>query len=860
MTAEVAKKVSSRALDQKWSHLGMGGARSEELMRGLANVALRGEATARWMRTFVVGDLDIAAMPSKTQAVMRDAVQRIAGEPNRIRLELRDLAKNGASREEALTSLLEQHRPISQREMAALDVLESRPRRTEPEVFVARDEVLRHVRDVSDYPNITSNDVLAVKADLTRLLSDKRAEMHALGTELLKAHFPFDDIVDDKILKAASAGAESVAEQAWRAYARGGINAPEIRVAANRMAAGTGKKLLSELDAPVAYLARLRAKANRRSVLQKLVEQGYATSDPSTIAALEHLLNGVPAKAGHPFPESQLAHAENLIERWGLRPGTYTALESLEGGTLPRGLVEELRRASARGVRITPQGLDSTVFRWLHRLYKIGMTSLIPAFTLASNVGLPYMLAYNRGAKGLASAMFTGAAHPGLVLDLSQRLTASWAARRAGEAVLPLFRNNDVARLVFKDDFGNLYSIDELERAMSEGGAGEVLQSQINAQALAEDVDRYFTGWRAMLTEGRPVAAGDALLADFAEALGSVSAVPEQFARTSVYLDVLKRTGDLDEAARAARGAAYDYTRLSPADRWLSANGVVFWSFRRKDLDAFIRNVFDNPSRVGAQLRMAQRQPDAWGDRDTEWLKSQLTASDLQRLKLWQTEGASGRRVDVATGGVNNAVSGLQSWAAIFGLPYDVGESARELFGGLAPGPAAGFEAVTGVDPRSAMRISPERGNLIPPEMLDGATGGLIRAAFNPKPVILEARHADMAYETRMGRYYGWAPADDRVALWRNLYRLAPRAFDLYYKQVPRIVDVDLVSPADSQRVTLFPQERARPDTTRMLDLLEAMGARVDPVLSDIEQRNVLMTRQAGPARAEIRETQDLLP
>lgn len=864
LNAEVATSFASRAMDQKWAHLGMGSI-SAEIMSGIARLSEQTTPMVKGaLRNALFSSMDVTKLSKGPRKAFENAVSDLLGEQNRLRIDVRNMMfprkgadgvkLEGMSREDALTAALEGYRPIPKQEMDLYDKIDSFGPMETHYTLAARKQIDGMTKDLTDYPGLRSNNERAIRSDMKRFMDDKRAEMKRLGRLVIESYIPVDDravlwsrLSDDDLIAA------------WREYAEVGMDSGVIRGSAQTVTEGTAKNLRGKVvprqlhdakDAQVQMVVRLRSQEKRKRVIAKLVEQDMAIADPRTVAAVEYL-DRPSLDLKHDFTEAELARAGNMRARWGFTDGEAVKLTDMDGVQMPRALVEELGGAAKRGIRITAEGLDSGAGRHLHRAYKDGLTTFIPAYHFTNGFGMPFMHAFTRGIPQMGKDYATIAKNAPMVLELTKRLTASTAAKVVGERVVPLFRKLGEDSNTFVTDLGDIWTTDELARAIEDFGAADVYQNQINARAVAEDIDRYSGEWKVVLPEimgGTYRATGDpakyrAAAGEVRDAFVNMSEVPERSVRIGVFLDELKRGRSVEQAAEAARESFFDYTKLTHFDRKLTRNAITFWSFRRKNLDAYMRNMFDHPERIGQQLRFAQRNRDMWGEKDDELVKSQFTEADLGSMKLWQAEPGA-KRIDLATGGVNNGLEGLLLLSKLQGLVTGAfGESSRELAGSLSPVLQIPVEHALGVDPGSGYRVDPQKGNLIPPAMMDGATGAFMRLAFQPQKVKLDERHRHMASEMRGGTYFGYAPAPDRNQAWRDLNSLAGRAIDTYMQTVWEVVQ---------------PEKYGDPDTTRLMDALQLIGVRQKAMRDAAEQQRVLMTREAGPIKAEIRETKRL--
>ena len=72
----------------------------------------------------------------------------------------------------------------------------------------------------------------------------------------------------------------------------------------------------------------------------------------------------------------------------------------------------------------------------------------------------------------------------------------------------------------------------------------------------------------------------------------------EDNARLAVFLDVFKKTGSFDEAAKITKRALFDYSDLSQMERTVMKRVLPFYTWTRKNIPAQVRALWDNPERA----------------------------------------------------------------------------------------------------------------------------------------------------------------------------------------------------------------------------------------------------------------------
>jgi len=74
--------------------------------------------------------------------------------------------------------------------------------------------------------------------------------------------------------------------------------------------------------------------------------------------------------------------------------------------------------------------------------------------------------------------------------------------------------------------------------------------------------------------------------------------------RVGIFIDELKRGRSPAEAAKTARSALFDYSDLTPVEKRIIRNVVMFYSFARKNAALFFDTLLRNPHRILGQLRL----------------------------------------------------------------------------------------------------------------------------------------------------------------------------------------------------------------------------------------------------------------
>lgn len=74
--------------------------------------------------------------------------------------------------------------------------------------------------------------------------------------------------------------------------------------------------------------------------------------------------------------------------------------------------------------------------------------------------------------------------------------------------------------------------------------------------------------------------------------------------RVATYVDALKSGVAVEEAGRIARDVAYDFNDLTDFEKKYMRKAVLFYTFQRRNQDAFWRTLLNNPARLTGELRL----------------------------------------------------------------------------------------------------------------------------------------------------------------------------------------------------------------------------------------------------------------
>lgn len=92
----------------------------------------------------------------------------------------------------------------------------------------------------------------------------------------------------------------------------------------------------------------------------------------------------------------------------------------------------------------------------------------------------------------------------------------------------------------------------------------------------------------------------------------------DNFYRTAIFIDGLKRGASPEQAAEVARLAAFDYGALTDFEKDRARQVVMFYSYMRRNLDLTIWTMLNHPGRIATQMRGARGLQQMWLEDDSE--------------------------------------------------------------------------------------------------------------------------------------------------------------------------------------------------------------------------------------------------
>lgn len=334
----------------------------------------------------------------------------------------------------------------------------------------------------------------------------------------------------------------------------------------------------------------------------------------------------------------------------------------------------------------------------------VGLGPLInPAFYVSNFLTMPFMMMNTLGLRGTVSAMATWAR------PATRRVNAAMVARLTAD-VTPFDLRRVLPRLdaeVMVDDLGRTHTVDDLVDLATTHGIDVSLVRAESTRALIDDL---------AALDARGWARAKALPGDMQQTLFAVSQAQELTFRVGVFTDAIGRGADPTEAARLAREAGFDYSKMSEFERFTVRKLVLFYSFTRANIDRTLYALRTDPTRLTRQARLLSQHRDAIWQQDQEeavGLYDDATSRlVLGALEARTPEGVSSWRYDRWL----FATSPLPVADAL-AYPHAI---ASMLAGFTGPGRA---RALTGQTVQEASGGLAERAGAVPAALVTAATG-----------------------------------------------------------------------------------------------------------------------------------------
>ena len=490
------------------------------------------------------------------------------------------------------------------------------------------------------------------------------------------------------------------------------------------------------------YMMNMRAERYTADAMRELVASEYAldVGDPvfkalTDIVAhpgsqkIEAILSGMGTAAESRALKylERLGADEYIIKSKGLVPSELRDMIQFmksETGMAPV-IASEYRRMRDLGVMSARDMTGIKLYDNTRALMREGMTLgwwflAKPAYFLGNLLAVPEQLLMTTGQRGLAASgrMFT---NPRIVGELVKRNALGWKPR--------------ASTLSLKTKQG-VWGIDDLEAAIRKYGVDRTYARSENGRSLMNDLLKENPGALPWMYNK-----GGALQS----ALRTVNDSIEYTFRTSVFVDALKRGDDAATAARLARESLYDYSTLTPAERKIARTVFTFYTFMRKNMDAFWKGFAEDPSRVLRSLRYYNAQPSLNQFNREQF--ANMNEQDMGRIALGEYQDKKGRKGLYMSSpqSVFDALLLSYDIANLTGVPSKMGrttrgagESMNELSGQMAafipsePGWWLRWWAQhTDADsPGSDLEANSRWANQIPHFMMEGERGRIMRDWF----------------------------------------------------------------------------------------------------------------------------------
>ena len=332
----------------------------------------------------------------------------------------------------------------------------------------------------------------------------------------------------------------------------------------------------------------------------------------------------------HKFSESHQSWAYGQLRRWGLQPDSGQVLAIAKAGgrevIVPAPMAREIERLTRLNIVDSRKVFGSSgpgealnlALRMWNQTTTHGIFVPAAAHIVGQMVGVIPTLWTTRGAVGLASSGWTIMRHPATVGGLMKRLSGH-----------PLFEAPGPAGQIIKARTGEIYSIDELEKAAREAGLQDTLFKVESAESVADLISRADDDILSM----QKLRMGRAWWTDLIQELAGAF---DQLARVSTYLDEVVSGKTPQAAATVAREAALDYRALGAWEQQNLRKIFAFYSFLRKNADAYTKALFRDPGRVTQQMRLAHASIVSQGLSDLEL--SSLSDDEVSRLVLFSDD------------------------------------------------------------------------------------------------------------------------------------------------------------------------------------------------------------------------------
>ena len=259
-----------------------------------------------------------------------------------------------------------------------------------------------------------------------------------------------------------------------------------------------------------------------------------------------------------------------------------------------------------------------TMVPWLQsEIRRMRELGLVDARAMGSSKLIENMRAFSREAMTLGYLMVKPWYMLGNLLSVPEQLVMTQGGRVAGTVGTmfrhPLITGKMVMRearggvkgvdpdaSTFVDGRGNVWSVDELHEVAQQYGINRTYAKIENGKYLMDEMLRSAPGVFKLAQR---------FAGDLQDTLRKTNDALEYQFRVGTFLDGLKRGEAPAQAARRARESLYDYSTLTPFERSWGRWVFTFYTFIRKNMDAFWTFAAKNPQRIALPARFYAAQP-----------------------------------------------------------------------------------------------------------------------------------------------------------------------------------------------------------------------------------------------------------
>lgn len=744
MMEDIVEEAASRVSDQRLA-LRESGNWSNALMTAINTAGRDPSAVYRRAK-----DLDLPWFDNDAMLRMMDKGARVTFDAARTRLKnigrelVFDLRRTQGTPAERLGQVLKDFRPVTRAEdnlLEEVSALIDKASESGDVTFItdAQNLVLDRVGASlrSTNPALYETNRQQALAGLVRYRAARNAQKEKLGEQVLRAAAPRGLNVDTRRLRKVTAEEK---RRAWAAYRDNGFDDPFFdELFTNNRLYGAGMRGGARPDVTdQQLLLALELKRDQvvRDVAEDLARAKVGVTDQRTADIVEHVLRG--GTETEEFTRVEVARARNYLAKMGVQPsptGDWTMKKFGEDLWVPEGIVTELQRQIDMGVKFenkaiqrVREGLEQgdavTVLRGVGEgltpatravlgLHKDLLTTVNPAYHLTNFMGIPFIAINQLGVAGglratgrMAANLAGYGRHPELTRELTRRMANG-----------PRYKPSNQRAEVLVTDDGRMYDADMLEREMLRRDVGTSLQIADNSRALRKDLEREAYQGDGL---GEWLARSGETLRDSTVA---VSDTGERMFRVGVFLDELKKGASLDEAALLSKQSLYDYGALTIFEQSVMRTAVMFYAFHRKNTEAFVRNLIDNPERLMMAIRAGQRQQESQAEGNLNKRTGDLTRFVLANIEK-DAQAGRDETIRIQSGAINSQAEGAvmlnRLAGAVLGLGTGNMRPAAELAQLSNPFVDVFGRLVLDVDVGTGFRASTPGGSAIPEWMAAG--------------------------------------------------------------------------------------------------------------------------------------------